>query len=286
MIIAHLNINSIRNKIGEVQDLLYKQLLDIYCVSETKIDESFPQGQFNVPNYTAYRYARTATSGGIITYVRSEIPSRQRQDLIPKPLDEDLELTAVEIILNKSKMILAHVYRHPNGLNQRQEQCFKHLSEFMDKALVEYEFCLLMGDFNIYVKQSRDNKNEVLYNFMDNYDMNNLIKHDTCHKSSEGTIIDLLITNDKSKFISAGTIANGASDFHEVIYGVLSAKFKHKQAKHISYRCYKNFEHENFINDLNQAPFHVAEIFEDPNDQYGYFNDLYKTILNEHAPVK
>ena len=181
VIIAHLNINSIRNKIGEVQDLLYKQLLDIYCISETKIDESFPQGQFNVPNYTAYRNDRTAT-----------------------------------------------VYRHPNGLNQRQEQCFKHLSEFMDKALVEYEFCLLMGDFNINVKQSRDNKNEVLYNFMDNYDMKNLIKHDTCHKSSEGTIIDLLITNDKSKFISAGTIANGTSDFHEIIYGVLSAKFKHK----------------------------------------------------------
>ena len=52
------------------------------------------------------------------------------------------------------------------------------------------------------------------------------------------------------------------------------------------YRSFKNFELENFNCDLVNAPFHVGSIFDDANDQYWYFNSLYSTILNEHAPIK
>ena len=44
-IFDHLNINSLRNKL----DLLSEQVkgfIDILMVSETKLDDSFPEGQF------------------------------------------------------------------------------------------------------------------------------------------------------------------------------------------------------------------------------------------------
>ena len=45
LIIGHLNINSLRNKF-EALKFLIQGKVDIFVVSETKIDESFPINQF------------------------------------------------------------------------------------------------------------------------------------------------------------------------------------------------------------------------------------------------
>ena len=45
IIIGHLNINSIRNKFSGFKDLVLKET-DICLLSETKIDDSFPNCQF------------------------------------------------------------------------------------------------------------------------------------------------------------------------------------------------------------------------------------------------
>ena len=45
LIFGHLNINSLKNKF----DILSEQVkgsIDIFIVSETKLDDSFPEGQF------------------------------------------------------------------------------------------------------------------------------------------------------------------------------------------------------------------------------------------------
>ena len=45
LIFAHLNINSIWNKFEFLAEQI-KGKIDILMISETKIDESFPQGNF------------------------------------------------------------------------------------------------------------------------------------------------------------------------------------------------------------------------------------------------
>ena len=50
LIFAHLNINSIRNKF----ELLSEQIkgnVDVLMISETKIDDSFPVGQFLIEGF-------------------------------------------------------------------------------------------------------------------------------------------------------------------------------------------------------------------------------------------
>ena len=47
-VLAHININSIRNEF----DTLVQQItnnIDILMISETKLDNSFPEGQFLIP---------------------------------------------------------------------------------------------------------------------------------------------------------------------------------------------------------------------------------------------
>ena len=50
-IIGYLNINSLRNKTIDLRKIMSKARLDIVCIGETKIDDSFPAFQFHMKNY-------------------------------------------------------------------------------------------------------------------------------------------------------------------------------------------------------------------------------------------
>ena len=51
--------------------------IDILLVSETKLDDTFPVGQFYIDGYsTPYRFDRTSHGGGILLYIREDIPSK------------------------------------------------------------------------------------------------------------------------------------------------------------------------------------------------------------------
>ena len=76
LILAHLNINSLRNKFQFLISLI-KDNIDALMISETKLDGSFPTSQFMINGFSApFRLDRNYKSGGIILYIREGIPSR------------------------------------------------------------------------------------------------------------------------------------------------------------------------------------------------------------------
>ena len=50
VIIGHLNVNAVMNKFLAVEELI-KGKIDVGLISETKIDESFPNQQFKINGY-------------------------------------------------------------------------------------------------------------------------------------------------------------------------------------------------------------------------------------------
>ena len=76
VIIAQININSIRNKFDALVSGI-RGNVDILTISETKIDDSFPNRQFLIDGYTApYRLDRNSVGGGILVYVREDVSSK------------------------------------------------------------------------------------------------------------------------------------------------------------------------------------------------------------------
>ena len=54
--------------------------LDILMVSETKIDDTFPELQVLMEGFlTSYRFDRTAKGGRILLCIRQDIPSKKSQ---------------------------------------------------------------------------------------------------------------------------------------------------------------------------------------------------------------
>ena len=50
-LIGYLNINSLRNKIVDLREIILELSLDYLVLSETKIDQSFPTAQLYIKGY-------------------------------------------------------------------------------------------------------------------------------------------------------------------------------------------------------------------------------------------
>ena len=74
LVIAQLNINSLRNKFAWLSTMI-KGYDDLLLILETKIDSSFPTAQFHIDGYTIHRRDRDENGGGLLLYVREDVPS-------------------------------------------------------------------------------------------------------------------------------------------------------------------------------------------------------------------
>ena len=97
IIIGQLNINSLRNKFDFLTQICPGNI-DILLITETKLDNSFPTAQFTMKGYsTPYRLDRNKFGGGILLYVREDIPSK----IIRTEFDNKTEAMFIEINLRK-----------------------------------------------------------------------------------------------------------------------------------------------------------------------------------------
>ena len=86
---------------------MIKDNIDILLVSWHKLDDTFPVGQFYTDGYsTPYHFDRTLHGGGILLYIREDIPSKI---LKFEPVQNNFEGFFVEINLRKKSGFLAHI---------------------------------------------------------------------------------------------------------------------------------------------------------------------------------
>ena len=87
--------------------------------------------------------------------------------------------------------------------------------------------------------------------FGENYKLRNLIKESTCFKNPENpTCIDLILTNQPLSFKNKYVIETGLSDFHKMIVAVMKMHFPKMKQQVVSYREYKDFHNETFLDSL------------------------------------
>ena len=104
-----LNVNSLRNKIGAVQELITNNI-DICLLSQTKIDESFPNQQFN-RYYKTFRRDRNKHGGGLLFYLNENIPCKLINDQI---IPSDIEMIMFEFLVKTREWLCIGLYKSPS----------------------------------------------------------------------------------------------------------------------------------------------------------------------------
>ena len=108
--LGHLNVNSLRIKFESLNELI-KDTFDIFLVTESKLDSSFPDSQFSIPGCRIVRKDQNRNGGGILFYINEDIPFKVIKS---KQLPGNLEILKLEIILDKMKILLMELYKPPS----------------------------------------------------------------------------------------------------------------------------------------------------------------------------
>ena len=244
IVIGHLNINSLRNKFDFLV-IQVKGYIDILMISETKLDESFPIGQFLIDGYSVpFRLDRNENGGGILLYVRDDIPSKLLS------MNSNIEGFFVEINLdNKKRWLLSCSY------NPKRSQISSHLSELSkntDIYLTKYDQLLFIGDFNAGIEDAS------MKNFCSSYNLRSMINKPTCFKNpGKPSCIDLILTNCSRSLQNSCAIEAGLSDFHKLVVTVLKTAYKKSKPKINTYRSYISFNNDGFRETLQQIEYNA-----------------------------
>ena len=271
LIIGHLNINSIRNKFDLLKELISNNI-DILVISETKLDPSFPPGQFHIDGYMPpIRADRNRHGGGLLIYIKEGVPAKEVS--LRNSTAKDVEAKAVEINLHKIKWLLIGIYRPPS---QSKDFFLEEMRKNFEQFCTKYENFLMIGDFNL----SEDD--DSLDQFMQELNLENVVKVPTCFKSDSPTCIDLILTSDKKKLANIKAVETGLSDFHAMVVTTLKGSFHKRGPRIITYRDYSKFDDHSFREkvgeELNSKPLMKQD--------FKTFDSTVKSILDKQAPLK
>ena len=276
---AYLNINSLRNKIIDVREVIGKMSLDYLVISETKLDESFPSAQFNISNYEIRnRRDRDKNGGGLIELVRKGFITKRLINYETR----FCETICSEFTVSKKKWICFSVYRPPSYNNLII--FFEELTKSVCKSLNTYDNIIVMGDFNIDVNKNEAIGHNKLDIFCNTFNLTNLFKSDTCFTNNHKSTIDLFLRNKPCSFQFTSVTETGLSDYQRLITTFMKSYFSRLKPKIIHYRNFKRFDEQKFIDDIKKADFSFET--DDPNENYSALTNTFSLIVEKHAPLK
>ena len=151
------------------------------------------------------------------------------------------------------------------------ELFFDRIGSPLEKAWLRSSNIFLLGDFNcdLSLKATQDNallrNTGKLLSIFEMFNMHNVIQEATISAITSSTLLDLIVTTRKDLVSTSGAFPLGISD-HNLIYATIRLKNKRPQPNIIRTRNCKKIDVEKFKHDIESTPFHIASIFEDPDD--------------------
>ena len=163
------------------------------------------------------------------------------------------------------------LYRPPS---QSQTYFFDEIEKSLDSLSSKFENFVLLGDLNCEINDNTQN------DFMDGYNLTNLVKDPTCYKSSKPRSIDSILKNRKHSCKNTSTFETGLSDFQKMILTVLKGCYLKRGARIIECRDYKKYSTLDFrpnnTNTVNRLSSKMN--FDSMN------TELIK-VLDQHVPI-
>ena len=175
LLCGYLNINSPRNKIHDLGEIIHDTPLDYFVISETKLDDSFPYTQLTMSNYEIRTWRdRDKDSGGLIEFVRKGLICRR----IGKYESLNIELIGSDVTIPNKNCVIFSIYRPPDCYNLLAFS--KELgAKYLNQAFENDDIFIVMGDYSIGTRQtSPESHNLDKYCSISN--LRNMKKSDTC----------------------------------------------------------------------------------------------------------
>ena len=270
---GHINLRGLPNKIDYIRILLRNCAFDVFAITESHLDDSIDDTEIAVQGYRLFRKDRNRHGGGVATYVRDSIESTN----CTSP-DLQLEMLCLKIKQKNSMPIMcATVYRPPS----EHVEWYTQFEQEVEKLSTENDILVFLGDFN--VDELKSNR---LKDLMVLYGLSQQISSPTRITKDSSTLIDHIYTTDSFGSQKSGVMPFGCSD-HHLIYTVRCCfRKKHKEHSTIQYRKFKDVDLQELSTDMDKVPWSCIEAFDDVDDVWSTFRNLFFDVIDRHAPMR
>ena len=283
MLIGHVNIYHLQNKVHDLANFLHRQSEPflLYGIAETRLHAQIDDDLVNISDYSINRRdARRSGETGLAAYIHHSIePCTKRR--------KDLEPDGVECIWleyrpkpHSPSSLICFLYR--NGASSAE--WYDDFSDMLDciYKINPNRDILLLGDFNIDLIKPHPRWSSVLTSL----GLAQLINKPTRVASTSATLLDHIYCT------SSQTIADiGLSDFnisdHSGIWckkQITTPKYRKDTHIYTTFRTFKHFNKDSFLTDLSFAPLPNVYNYSDPNLALNCWYSIFLPILNKHAP--
>ena len=288
MHVAHLNLQSIRNKIDVIKTHIKLLDFDVFTFSESWLDHRLDDSLIHVQGYDIIRHDRTWSiddnnfpkkGGGVGMYIKSCYNYSLAKFANHNYSTEYLEIIWIEIIMpNSRNIVIGSLYRPPAGnitrFCDKLTECINEIADTGNKHIV------LLGDFNInYLIKGTDNM-KALSQFELFTNLKQLIHEPTRFAN----LIDLIYSN-SSDMANSGVMNLGISDHDLIFCTIKKARVRYNIVEY-SGRSYANYNKEVLHNSLMAHEWDLYYNIIDPNLCWDYFMDIISATLDDMCPIK
>jgi len=275
---AHINIQSLGNKIDHIKLLLQCNNIDLLYVTETWLNDNYSDDDINVNGYNLCRLDREGimSHGGIICYIKEGISYK----IISKFNDDLVEALWVEINLPQTPSILTcGVYRKPDS----RAEYLTRLNSLFQEVTNEYDDVVIFGDFNLDISKPCNAKK--INSLANHSNLRQLIKDYTRITETTKSKLDLAFVSNVNRIASSGSHSCGLSD-HNLIYVVRRNKKPKSPPKLINYRSMKKFNEKDFIESIKSKSWNIVYQYTDVNSALSVWTNLFNDACDSNAPIK
>ena len=274
--LAHVNVLSIRNKIGSFQHYLQDEKIDLCAVTETwlKPDNIIHPKEITPPGYDILSKPRTdgKQGGGVALVYNSSV---KVYNITQADQPTGLDYMNVHVKFRNKTLNLYIIYRHPNSNILQFTESLTNLLE--ENILSDHEELILTGDFNIHMDMPHLSDTILFNDFLDNFNLTNRVTFPT-HLSQH--IIDLMLFETQSIIVNEMRQGHLFSD-HHFIHADLCITIPKPDGKLVSHRKLKNICDTELAEDLRTMPLQGKTI----KDLVTSYSSNLRNILDKHAPL-
>ena len=147
ILICHLNVNSLQNKIEELTLLNLSLKAQVVILTENKIDGTYSNKQFASDSYDIHREDRKKGGGGILMYVVKGLCSKKVK---PPKKYTTIEVLAVQTKIDGENVLMVGIYRPPKiSAKNYYGQLENELNELLTWASMQCGNINVGGDLNL-----------------------------------------------------------------------------------------------------------------------------------------
>ena len=278
--IGHININRIYSKIDQLEHYIRSNDFDIFCVTETWLNDNVSNSHISIDGYKIFRKDRVGKQGGgELIYVKENIKTVCHDSLNSSPV----ECLWVEVKLPKlNNVIVGCMYRQP----KENLDHFDLILDNIEKAFSINDKVIICGDLNYDYQINETLSNNPVYYIESLFSMSQPITSPTRVTKSSSTLIDVILTSIPECHTLSKVNQVSLSDHYLIETSLIAPKTKQNH-RTIRFRNYKDFNCEHFYHELN-FELEKADLCKssDPLLAWNKFKDIFLVVSSSHAPFK